>query len=344
MGKITRNKNLTRTPSFFAFFFLLEIGKMYFLPVFLLTCFLSAIEDVSAATAKYDWGRLAPVKTAQQLKRQAAPEAHASQTGEKRQRNSFGMCGTQSIIAAMENAAGIKNEARAEHMRQMDCATELRRMADPVPPLYDYHHAHGKKRQRNSFGMCGTQSIISALENAAGIKNEARAEKMRQMDCATHLTRLADSMQKRATHVPAHPAGHSCGGPCIYIGKKRQRNSFGMCGTQSIIAAMENAAGIKNEARAEKMRQMDCATHLRRLADSVPSSPLAQASQIGKKRQNGYFTGTQSIIAAMEHAAGNKRQRNSFGMCGTQSIIATMEDAAGIKNEARLEKMRQMDC
>jgi len=299
---------------------------MYFLPVFLLTCFLSAIEDVSAATAKYDWGRLAPVKTAQQLKRQAAPEAHASQTGEKRQRNSFGMCGTQSIIAAMENAAGIKNEARAEHMRQMDCATELRRMADPVPPLYDYHHAHGKKRQRNSFGMCGTQSIISALENAAGIKNEARAEKMRQMDCATHLTRLADSM------------------PPIAMGKKRQRNSFGMCGTQSIIAAMENAAGIKNEARAEKMRQMDCATHLRRLADSVPSSPLAQASQIGKKRQNGYFTGTQSIIAAMEHAAGNKRQRNSFGMCGTQSIIATMEDAAGIKNEARLEKMRQMDC
>merc|ERR1712221_23330 len=175
MGQITRNKNLTRTPSFFAFFF-------------------SAIEDVSAATAKYDWGRLAPVKTAQQLKRQAAPEAHASQTGEKRQRNSFGMCGTQSIIAAMENAAGIKNEARAEHMRQMDCATELRRMADPVPPLYDYHHAHGKKRQRNSFGMCGTQSIISALENAAGIKNEARAEKMRQMDCATHLTRLADSL------------------------------------------------------------------------------------------------------------------------------------------------------
>jgi len=254
---------------FLRFFFLLETGKMYFLPVFLLTCFLSAIEDVSAATAKYDWGRLAPVKTAQQLKRQAAPEAHASQTGEKRQRNSFGMCGTQSIIAAMENAAGIKNEARAEHMRQMDCATELRRMADPVPPLYDYHHAHGKKRQRNSFGMCGTQSIISALENAAGIKNEARAEKMRQMDCATHL---------------------------------------------------------------------------RRLADSVPSSPLAQASQIGKKRQNGYFTGTQSIIAAMEHAAGNKRQRNSFGMCGTQSIIATMEDAAGIKNEARLEKMRQMDC
>jgi len=284
---------------------------MYFLPVFLLTCFLSAIEDVSAATAKYDWGRLAPVKTAQQLKRQAAPEAHASQTGEKRQRNSFGMCGTQSIIAAMENAAGIKNEARAEHMRQMDCATELRRMADPVP-LADA----GKKRQRNSFGMCGTQSIIAALENAAGIKNEARAEKMRQMDCATHLTRLADSMQKRATHVPAHPAGHSCGGPCIYIGKKRQRNSFGMCGTQSIIAAMENAAGIKNEARAERMRQMDCATHLRRLADS-----FVQASQIGKKRQ-----------------------RNSFGMCGTQSIIAAMENAAGIKNEARLEKMRQMDC
>jgi len=294
---------------------------MYFLPVFLLTCFLSAIEDVSAATAKYDWGRLAPVKTAQQLKRQAAPEAHASQTGEKRQRNSFGMCGTQSIIAAMENAAGIKNEARAEHMRQMDCATELRRMADPVP-LADA----GKKRQRNSFGMCGTQSIIAALENAAGIKNEARAEKMRQMDCATHLTRLADSMTP------------------IAMGKKRQRNSFGMCGTQSIIAAMENAAGIKNEARAEKMRQMDCATHLRRLADSVPSSPLAQASQIGKKRQNGYFTGTQSIIAAMEHAAGNKRQRNSFGMCGTQSIIAAMENAAGIKNEARLEKMRQMDC
>merc|ERR1712121_127223 len=117
MGQITRNKNLTRTPSFFAFFFLLETGKMYFLPVFLLTCFLSAIEDVSAA----------PVETAQQLKRQAnpAPEAHASQTGAKRQRNSFGMCGTQSIIAAMENAAGIKNEARAEHMRQMDCATEL---------------------------------------------------------------------------------------------------------------------------------------------------------------------------------------------------------------------------
>jgi len=276
---------------------------MYFLPVFLLTCFLSAIEDVSAA----------PVETAQQLKRQAnpAPEAHASQTGEKRQRNSFGMCGTQSIIAAMENAAGIKNEARAEHMRQMDCATELRRMADPVP-LADA----GKKRQRNSFGMCGTQSIIAALENAAGIKNEARAEKMRQMDCATHLTRLADSMQKRATHVPAHPAGHSCGGPCIYIGKKQQRNSFGMCGTQSIIAAMENAAGIKNEARAERMRQMDCATHLRRLADS-----FVQASQIGKKRQ-----------------------RNSFGMCGTQSIIAAMENAAGIKNEARLEKMRQMDC
>merc|ERR1712221_1132 len=211
MGQITRNKNLTRTPSFFAFFF-------------------SAIEDVSAATATYDWGRLAPVKTAQQLKHQAdpAPGAHAGQTGEKRQRNSFGMCGTQSIIAAMENAAGIKNEARAEHLRQMDCATELRRMADPVPPLYDYHHAHGKKRQRNSFGMCGTQSIISALENAAGIKNEARAEKMRQMDCATHLTRHADSMQKRATHVPAHPAGHSCGGPCIYIGKKQQRNSFGM--------------------------------------------------------------------------------------------------------------------
>merc|ERR1712168_1319934 len=192
---------------FLRFFFLLETGNMYILPVFLLTCFLSAIEDVSAATAKYDWGRLAPVKTAQQLKRQAAPEAHASQTGEK-----------------------------------------------------------------------------------------------------------------------------------------RQRNSFGMWGTQSIIAAMENAAGIKNENRAEKMRQMDCAPHLRRLADSVPSSPLAQASQIGKKRQNGYFTGTQSIIAAMEHAAGNKRQRNSFGMCGTQSIIATMEDAAGIKNEARLEKMRQMDC
>merc|ERR1719378_1844100 len=140
------------------------------------------------------------------------------------------------------------------------------------------------------------------------------------MDCATHLTRLADSM------------------PSIAMGKKRQRNSFGMCGTQSIISALENAAGIKNEARAEKMRQMDCATHLRRLADSVPSSPLAQASQIGKKRQNGYFTGTQSIIAAMEHAAGNKRQRNSFGMCGTQSIIATMEDAAGIKNEASLEK------
>merc|ERR1712189_91531 len=114
-------------------------------------------------------------------------------------------------------------------------------------------------------------------------------------------------------------------------------------GTQSIIAAMENAAGIKNENRAEKMRQMDCATHLRRLADSVPSSPLAQASN-REKRQNGYFTGTQSIIAAMEHAAGNKRQRNSFGMCGTQSIIAAMENAAGIKNEARLEKMRQMDC
>jgi len=268
---------------------------------------LSAIEDVSAATATYDWGRLAPVKTAQQLKHQAdpAPGAHAGQTGEKRQRNSFGMCGTQSIIAAMENAAGIKNEARAEHMRQMDCATELRRMADPVPPLYDYHHAHGKKRQRNSFGMCGTQSIISALENAAGIKNEARAEKMRQMDCATHLTRLADS-------VPPSPLVQAS-----QIGKKRQRNSFGMCGTQSIIAAMENAAGIKNEARAEKMRQMDCATHLRRLADSV----LAQASQIG-----------------------NKRQRNSFGMCGTQSIIAAMENAAGIKNEARLEKMRQMDC
>jgi len=227
---------------FLRFFFLLETGKMYFLPVFLLTCFLSAIEDVSAATAKYDWGRLAPVKTAQQLKRQAAPEAHASQTGEKRQRNSFGMCGTQSIIAAMENAAGIKNEARAEHMRQMDCATELRRMADPVPPLYDYHHAHGKKRQRNSFGMCGTQSIISALENAAGIKNEARAEKMRQMDCATHLRRLADSVLAQASQ----------------IGNKRQRNSFGMCGTQSIIAAMENAAGIKNEARLEKMRQMDC--------------------------------------------------------------------------------------
>jgi len=257
----------------------------------------------------------APFETAQQLKRQAnpAPEAYASQTGEKRQRNSFGMCGTQSIIAAMENAAGIKNEARAEHMRQMDCATELRRMADPVP-LADA----GKKRQRNSFGMCGTQSIIAALENAAGIKNEARAEKMRQMDCATHLTRLADSMQiPRPTFPVGHSAGHSCGGPCIYIGKKRQRNSFGMCGTQSIIAAMENAAGIKNEARAEKMRQMDCATHLRRLADSV----LAQASQIG-----------------------NKRQRNSFGMCGTQSIIAAMENAAGIKNEARLEKMRQMDC
>merc|ERR1712121_162249 len=168
----THNKNHTRAPVIFGAFFL-ETGKMYFLPVFLLTCFLSAIEDVSAA----------PVETAQQLKRQAnpAPESHASQTGEKRQRNSFGMCGTQSIIAAMENAAGIKNEARAEHMRQMDCATELRRMADPVPPLYDYHHAHGKKRQRNSFGMCGTQSIISALENAAGIKNEARAEKMRQM-------------------------------------------------------------------------------------------------------------------------------------------------------------------
>merc|ERR1712168_1039802 len=164
---------------FLRFFFLLETGKMYFLPVFLLTGFLSAIEDVSAATAKYDWGRLAPVKTAQQLKRQAAPGAHASQTGEKRQRNSFGMCGTQSIIAAMENAAGIKNEARAEHMRQMDCATELRHMADPVP-LADA----GKKRQRNSFGMCGTQSIIAALENAAGIKNEARAERMRQMDCA----------------------------------------------------------------------------------------------------------------------------------------------------------------
>merc|ERR1712189_151340 len=108
--------------------------------------FFSAIEDVSAATAKYDWGRLAPVKTAQQLKRQAAPEAHASQTGEKRQRNSFGMCGTQSIIAAME-------------------------------------HAAGNKRQRNSFGMCGTQSIIATMEDAAGIKNEARLEKMRQMDC-----------------------------------------------------------------------------------------------------------------------------------------------------------------
>merc|ERR1719204_1482408 len=82
--------------------------------------------------------------------------------------------------------------------------------------------------------MCGTQSIISALENAAGIKNEARAEKMRQMDCATHLTRLADSM------------------PSIAMGKQRQRNSFGMCGTQSIIAAMENAAGIKNETATEK--------------------------------------------------------------------------------------------
>merc|ERR1712121_256564 len=107
---------------FLRFFFLLETGKVYFLPVFLLTCFLSAIEDVSAA----------PFETAQQLKRQAnpAPEAYASQTGEKRQRNSFGMCGTQSIIAAMENAAGIKNEARVEYMRQMDCATELRRMAD----------------------------------------------------------------------------------------------------------------------------------------------------------------------------------------------------------------------
>merc|ERR1712002_488674 len=147
-------------------------------------------------------------------------------------------------------------------------------------------------------------------------QDEARAEKMRQMDCATHLTRLADSMQKRATHVPAHPAGHSCGGPCIYIGKKQQRNSFGMCGTQSIIAAMENAAGIMNEARAERMRQMDCATHLRRLADS-----FVQASQIGKKRQ-----------------------RNSLEMCGPQSIFAAMENAAGIKNEARLEKMRQMDC
>merc|ERR1712168_727390 len=164
MGKITRNKNLTRTPSFF------------FFGVFLLTCFLSAIEDVSAA----------PVETAQQLKRQAnpAPVAHASQTGEKRQRNSFGMCGTQSIIAAMENAAGIKNEARAEHMRQMDCATHLTRLADSMTPI-----AMGKKRQRNSFGMCGTQSIIAAMENAAGIKNEARAEKMRQMDCATHLRR-----------------------------------------------------------------------------------------------------------------------------------------------------------
>merc|ERR1719347_1693882 len=99
--------------------------------------------------------------------------------------------------------------------------------------------------------------------------------------------------------------------PSIAMGKKRQRNSFGMCGTQSIIAAMENAAGIKNEARAEKMRQMDYATHLKRLADSV----LAQASQIG-----------------------NKRQRNSFGMCGTQSIIAAMESSVGIKNEARFEK------
>merc|ERR1719347_2039778 len=138
-------------------------------------------------------------------------------------------------------------------MRQMDCATELRRMADPVP-LADA----GKKRQRNSFGMCGTQSIIAALENAAGIKNEARAEKMRQMDCATHLTRLADYQIPRPTFPVGHSAGHSCGGPCIYIGKKRQRNSFGMCGTQSIIAAMENAAGIKNEARAERMRQMDC--------------------------------------------------------------------------------------
>merc|ERR1712066_593073 len=106
-------------------------------------------------------------------------------------------------------------------MRQMDCATELRRMADPVPPLYDYHHAQGKKRQRNSFGMCGTQSIIAAMENAAGIKNEARAEKMRQMDCATHLRRLADSVLAQASQ----------------IGNKRQRNSFGMCGTQSIIAA-----------------------------------------------------------------------------------------------------------
>merc|ERR1712002_1197328 len=178
MGKITRNKNLTRTPTFFFFFFFLETGKMYFLPVFLLTCFLSAIEDVSAATAKYDWGRLAPVKTAQQLKRQAAPEAHASRTGEKRQRNSFGMCGTQSLISALENAAGIKNEARAEKMRQMDCATHLTRLADSMTPI-----AMGKKRQRNSFGMCGTQSIIAAMENAAGIKNENRAEKMRQMDC-----------------------------------------------------------------------------------------------------------------------------------------------------------------
>merc|ERR1712243_232983 len=130
---------------FLRFFFSSRNWENIFLPVFLLTCFLSAIEDVSAATAKYDWGRLAPVKTAQQLKRQAAPEPHASQTG--------------------------------------------------------------KKRQRNSFGMCGTQSIIAAMENAAGIKNEARAEKMQPMDCATHLTRLADSM--RATHVPAHPAGHS---------------------------------------------------------------------------------------------------------------------------------------
>merc|ERR1719147_46374 len=111
----------------------------------------------------------------------------------------------------------------------MDCATELRRMADPVP-LADA----GKKRQRNSFGMCGTQSIIAAMENAAGIKNEARAERMRQMDCATHLRRLADSFVQASQ-----------------IGKKRQRNSFGMCGTQSIIAAMENAAGIKNEARLE---------------------------------------------------------------------------------------------
>ena len=31
------------------------------------------------------------------------------------------------------NLPGIKNEARAEHMRQMDCATELRRMADGWP-------------------------------------------------------------------------------------------------------------------------------------------------------------------------------------------------------------------
>merc|ERR1719167_380186 len=114
----------------------------------------------------------------------------------------------------------------------MDCATHLTRLADSMPSI-----AMGKKRQRNSFGMCGTQSIIAAMENAAGIKNEARAEKMRQMDCATHLRRLADSVVQTSQ-----------------IEKKRQRNSFGMCGTQSIIAAMENAAGIKNEARLEKMR------------------------------------------------------------------------------------------